>query len=119
MELKDLKPNDLVSFRFGSGKKLNRGIFKELRNNGNPIFFLTDMGYENQEFNKNLFNLGDLLQRPAIDDDYNYIKECLWEEKLEDINKQIKLLEREKESIKRSFLPTLNDVLNYTEEDYY
>ena len=117
MELKDLKPNDLVSFKFG--KDLHKGIFSHVSNQGNPVFVFTDMGYENQCFDKTLFNLVDLVSRPAIEEDYDYIKECLREKELEYIDNKIKMLERQKESIKRSFLPTLNDVLNYTEEEYY
>lgn len=117
MELKDLKPNDLVSFKFG--KDLHKGIFSHVDSQGNPVFVFTDMGYENQCFDKTLFNLVDLVSRPAIEDDYDYIKECLREKELEYIDKRIEMLERKKENIKRSFLPTLNDVLNYTEEGYY
>jgi len=117
MELKDLKPNDLVSFRFGGD--LHKGIFSHVSSRGNPVFVFTDMGYENQCFDKTLFNLVDLVSRPAIEEDYDYIKERLREEEIEAINNQIEMLERKKEYIKKDFLPTLNDVLNYTEEDYY
>lgn len=116
MELKDLKPNDLVSFKFG--KDLHKGIFSHVSSQGNPVFVFTDMGYENQCFDKTLFNLVDLVSRPAIEEGYDYIKECLREEELEYIDNEIKMLERKKEYIEREFLPTLNDVLNYTEEEY-
>lgn len=117
MELKDKKPNDLISFKFG--KDLHKGIFSHVSSQGNPVFVYTDMGYENQCFDKTLFNLVDLVSRPAIEEDYDYIKECLREKELEYIDEKIEMLERKKEDIKRGFLPTLNDVLNYTEEDYY
>lgn len=118
MELKDLKPNDLVSFTLGD-KKLHKGIFKRTDEFGHPMFVITDMGYENQCFDKTLFNLVDLVSRPAIDGDYYCIKEFLREEELESIDNEIEMLKRKKEEIKRSFLPTLNDVLNYAEEEYY
>lgn len=117
MELKDLKPNDLVSFKFG--KDLHKGIFSHVSNQGNPVFVFTDMGYENQCFDKTLFNLVDLVSRPAIEADYDYIKEYLREKELEYMDEKIEMLKRQKEDIKRNFLPTLNDVLNYTEEEYY
>ena len=117
MELKDLKPNDLVSFRFGGD--LHKGIFSHVSSRGNPVFVFTDMGYENQCFDKTLFNLVDLVSRPAIEENYDYIKECLREKELEYIDEKIETLKQKKEDIKRSFLPTLNDVLNYTEEGYY
>ena len=115
MELKDLKQNDLVSFTLGD-KKLHKGIFKQTDEFGHPMFVLTDMGYENQCFDKTLFNLVDLVSRPAITYDYDYIKECLMEKELEHIDERIEMLERKKQDIKMDFLPTLNDVLNYTEE---
>lgn len=118
MELKDLKPNDLVSFTLGDGK-MHKGIFKQTDEFGHPMFVLTDMGYENQCFDKTLFNLVDLVSRPAIEEDYDYIKECLREKELEYIDEKIETLKQKKKDIKRSFLPTLNDVLNYTEVDYY
>ena len=117
MELKDLKPSDLVSFKFGID--LHRGIFSHVDSQGNPVFVLTDMRYENQCFDKTLFNSVDLVSRPAIEEDYDYIKEYLREKELEYIDEKIKMLERKKDDIKKSFLPTLNDVLNYTEEEYY
>lgn len=117
MELKDLKQNDLVSFKFGND--LHKGIFSHVDSQGNPVFVFTDMRVENQCFDKALFNLVDLVSRPAIDGDYYCIKECLREEELENIDDKIEMLKRQKEEIKRSFLPTLNDVLNYTEEEYY
>ena len=117
MEFKDLKPNDLVSFEFG--KDLHKGIFSHVSNQGNPVFVFTDMGYENQCFDKTLFNLVDLVSRPAIDGDYYCVKEFLREKELESIDNEIEMLKRKKEDIKKSFLPTLNDVLNYTEEEYY
>ena len=123
MELKDLKQKDLVSFRFSGDKKLHRGIFKELRNNGNPIFVLTDMGYENQEFDKNLFELDDLLRRPAIEGCYYDIKEnlfdrkgCELEEQIEELQRKLDELQYQKEKKCDEFVPSLNDVLNY--QDY-
>lgn len=114
MELKDLKPNDIVSFTLGD-KKLHKGIFKQTDEFGHPMFVLTDMGYENQCFDKTLFNLVDLVSRPAITYDYDYIKECLREKELEHIDEQIEMLKQKKQDIKRGFLPTLKDVLNYIE----
>jgi hypothetical protein len=119
MELKDLKQNDLVSFTLGDGKKLHKGIFKQTDEFGHPMFILTDMGYENQCFDKTLFNLVDLVSRPAIEDDYDYIKEHLREKELEYIDGKIEMLEQKKEEIQRDYIPTLYDVLNYTEEEYY
>ena len=118
MELKDLKPNDLVEFNFGSNALVVKGIFDEM-NNGNPIFKITSLGYERHVFDKKLVRNINILLRPAITDDYDYIKERLREEKIKDINEQIKKLERKKEYIKKDFLPTLDDVLNYTKEEYY
>lgn len=120
MELKDLKQNDLVSFRFGYDKNLHKGIFKDIRNNGNPIFVLTDMGYENQEFDKNLFKLDDLLRRPAITGSYYDIKEnlfdrkgCELEEQIEELQRKLDELQYQKAKKCDEFVPPLNDVLNY------
>ena len=119
MELKDLKQNDLVEFNFGSNALVVKGIFDEMDNDGNLVFQITSLGFENQSFDKKLVRGINILLRPAITDDYNYIKGCLREKELERIDEQIEMLERKKEDIKRRFLPTLNDVLNYTEEEYY
>jgi len=118
MELKELKPNDLVEFNFGSNCLVVKGIFDEINNN-NIIFKITSLGYEGQAFDKKLVRNINILLRPAIEDDYDYIKECLREKELEYIDKRIEMLERKKENIKIDFIPTLNDVLNYTEEEYY
>lgn len=118
MELKDLKPNDLVSFTLGD-KKIHKGIFKQTDEWGYSMFVLTDMWYENQCFDDTLFNLVDLLSRPAITDNYDYIKERLKENRLNDIDEEIEMLKQEKKAIRRNFVPRLNDVLNYTEEEYY
>ena len=118
MELKDLKQNDLVEFNFGSNALVVKGIFDE-KNNDILIFKITSLGYERQAFDKKLVRNINILLRPAIEEDYDYIKERLREKELEYIDNKIKMLERQKEDIKRSFLPTLNDVLNYTEEYYY
>jgi len=40
MELKELKPNDLVEFNFGSNALVVKGIFDEIYN-GNPVFKIT------------------------------------------------------------------------------
>ena len=117
MELKDLKQNDLVEFNFGSNALVVKGIFDKMYND-NPVFKITSLGHERQVFDKKLVRNINILLRPAIEEDYDYIKECLWEEKIEEINKQIKLLKQEKEDLERGFLPTLNDVLNYTEGEY-
>jgi hypothetical protein len=117
MELKDLKQNDLVEFNFGSNALVVKGIFDEMSNN-NLIFKITSLGYERQVFDKKLVSNINILLRPAITDDYDYIKERLKEKRLNDIDEQIEMLKRKKKDIKRSFLPTLNDVLNYTEEEY-
>ena len=118
MELKDLKPNDLVEFIFGSNALVIKGIFDEM-NNDNPVFKITSLGCEKQAFDKKLVRNINILLRPAIEEDYDYIKERLREKELEDIDEQIETLKQKKKDIKRSFLPTLNDVLNYTEEEYY
>lgn len=118
MELKDLKPNDLVEFNFGSNCLVVKGIFDEINNN-NLIFKITSLGWERQVFDKKLVRNINILLRPANTYDYDYIKECLREKELEYIDKKIEMLERKKEDIKRCFLPTLNDVLNYTEEEFY
>lgn len=118
MELKELKPNDLVSFTLGD-EKMHKGIFKQTDKFGHPMFVLTDMGYENQCFDKTLFNLIDLVSRPAIEKDYDYIKDCLMEKELEYIDEYIEMLKRKKKDIKKDFTPMLNDVLNYTEEECY
>ena len=115
MELKELKQNDLVSFTLGDGK-LHKGIFKQTDNFGHPMFVLTDMGYENQCFDKTLFNLVDLVSRPAITDNYDYVKERLVENRICDIDEEIEMLKQEKKAIRRNFVPRLNDVLNY--QDY-
>lgn len=118
MELKDLKQNDLVEFNFGSNSLVVKGIFDGIYN-GNPIFKITSLGCEKQAFDKDLVRGINILLRPAIAYGYDYIKDCLREKELEDIDEKIEMLKRKKEDIKRSFLPTLNDVLNYTEEEYY
>lgn len=117
MELKDLKQNDLVEFNFGSNALVVKGIFDEM-NNGNPVFKITSLGYERQSFDKKLVHNINILLRPAIEEDYDYIKERLREKELEYIDKQIETLKRKKDDIKRDFLPTLYDVLNYKEEEY-
>jgi hypothetical protein len=118
MELKDLKQNDLVEFNFGSNCLVVKGIF-DGTDNDNIVFKITSLGYERQVFDKKLVRNINILQRPAIEEDYDYIKECLREKEIEYIDKKIEILERKKEDIKRNFLPTLNDVLNYAEEEYY
>lgn len=113
MELKDLKPNDFVSFTL-CDKKLHKGIFKQTDEFGHPIFVLTDMGYENQCFDKTLFNLVDLVLRPAISDEYQYIKECIADNKISELKLQIELRE---DLIKRlekgDFVPSLDDVFHF------
>lgn len=118
MEFSDLKPKDLVEFNFGSNVFVVKGIFDRLDDNGNPVFQITSLGVENQSFDKKLVRNIQLLLRPAITEDYDYIKECLREKELENIDERIEILKRKKEDIKRSFLPTLNNVLNYIEKDY-
>ena len=118
MELKDLKPNDLIEFNFGSNALVVKGIFDGMYN-GNPIFQITSLGYEKQVFDKKLVRNINILLRPAIAYDYDYIKGCLREKELEDIDEQIEMLKRKKKDIKKDFIPMLNDVLNYTEEEYY
>ena len=115
MELKDLKPNDLVEFNFGSNALVVKGIFDEM-NNDNPIFKITSLGYERQGFDKKLVRNINILLRPAITDNYDYIKERLKEKRLNDIDEKIEMLKQEKKAIRRNFVPRLNDVLNY--QDY-
>ena len=115
MELKDLKPNDLVEFNFGSNSLVVKGIFDEM-NNGNPVFKITSLGYERQVFDKKLVRNINILLRPAITDDYDYIKERLKENRISDIDEKIEMLKQEKKAIRRNFVPRLNDVLNY--QDY-
>lgn len=117
MELKDLKPNDLVEFNFGSNVLVVKGIFDGTYN-GNPIFKITSLGRERQAFDKKLVRNIKILLRPAITDNYDYIKERLKENRLNDIDERIEMLKQKKEDIKKDFLPTLNEVLNYTEEYY-
>lgn len=118
MELKDLKQNDLVEFNFGSNALVIKGIFDEM-NNDNPVFKITSLGCEKQAFDKKLVRNINILLRPAIVYGYDYIKERLREKELENIDERIEILERKKEEIKKEYIPMLNDVLNYTEEEYY
>lgn len=118
MELKDLKPNDLVEFNFGSNALVVKGIFDETYN-GNPVFKITSLGGEKQAFDNKLVRNINILLRPAITYDYDYIKDCLKEKELGYIDEYIEMLKRKKKDIKKDFIPTLNDVLNYTEEEYY
>jgi hypothetical protein len=112
MELKDLKPNDLVSFRFGGD--LHKGIFSHVSSRGNPVFVFTDMGYENQCFDKTLFNLVDLVSRPAITDNYEYIKECIADNKIRELELQIELREEQIERLRKGdFVPSFDDVFNF------
>lgn len=115
MELKELKPNDLVEFNFGSNALVVKGIFDEMYN-GNPVFKITSLGGEKQAFDKKLVRNINILLRPAITYDYDYIKECLMKEEIGSINNQIEMLKQKKKDIKNSFIPMLNDVLKYTEE---
>ena len=117
MELKDLKPNDLVEFNFGSNALVIKGIFDEMSND-NPVFKITSLGRERQIFDKKLVRNINILLRPAITDNYDYIKERLKEKRLNDIDEEIETLKQEKKDINRNFIPTLKDVLNYTEEYY-
>jgi hypothetical protein len=117
MELKDLKQNDLVEFNFGSNALVVKGIFDEM-NNDNLVFKITSLGYERQVFDKKLVRNINILLRPAIEEDYDYIKERLRGKELEHIDERIEMLKRKKKDIKNSFIPMLNDVLNYTEEYY-
>lgn len=118
MELKDLKQNDLIEFNFGSNALVVKGIFDEM-NNDNPVFKITSLGYERQVFDNKLVRNINILLRPAIEEDYDYIKERLREKELEHIDEKIEMLKQKKEEIKRDFIPTLYDVLNYKEEEYY
>lgn len=114
MELKDLKQNDLVSFTLGDGKKLYKGIFKQTNELGHPMFVLTDMGYENQCIDKTLFNLIGLVSRPAITDNYEYIKECIADDKIRRLKLQIELREEQIERLRKGdFVPSLDDVFNF------
>ena len=114
MELKDLKQNDLVSFTLGNGGKLHRGIFKQTDKIGHPMFVLTDMGYENQCFDKTLFNLIDLVSRPAISNEYQFIKECITDDKISRLKLEIELREEQIERLKKGdFIPSFDDVLNF------
>ena len=114
MELKDLKPNDLVSFTLGDGKKLHKGIFKQTDKFGHPMFVITDMGCENQCFDKTLFNLVDLVSRPAITDNYEYIKECIADNKIRELELQIELREEQIERLRKGdFVPSFDDVFNF------
>ena len=112
MELKDLKHNDLVHFTFNG---LNvKGIFDKVENNNRPIFILTDMGYENQSF-ETIENI-ELIQRPAISDEYQYIKECIADDKIRRLKLQIELREEQIERLRKGdFVPSLNDVFNFTD----
>ena len=113
MELKELKPNDLVSFTLGD-EKMHKGIFKQTDKFGHPMFVLTDMGYENQCFDKTLFNLVDLVSRPAIEGDYGYIKECIAYNKIKELELQIELREESIERLRKGdFVPSLDDVFNF------
>lgn len=118
MELKDLKRNDLIEFNFGSNALVVKGIFDGIYN-GNPIFKITSLGCEKQSFDKKLVRNINILLRPAITDNYDYIKERLKEKRLNDIDDKIEILKNEKKVIRKNFVPRLNDVLNYTEEEYY
>lgn len=118
MELKDLKQNDLVEFNFGSNALVVKGIFDRLDGNGNLVFQITSLGREKQAFDKKLVRNINILLRPAITYDYDYIKDCLREKELEDIDEQIEMLKQKKKDIKKDFIPMLKDVLNYTEEEY-
>lgn len=112
MELKDLKPNDLVSFKFG--KDLHKGIFSHVSSQGNPVFVFTDMGYENQCFDKTLFNLVDLLSRPAISNEYQYIKGCIADDKIRRLKLQIELAEEQIERLRKGdFVPSFDDVFDF------
>jgi len=114
MELKDLKPNDLVLFTLSDGGGMHKGIFKQTDKFGHPIFVLTDMGYENQCFDKTLFNLVDLVSRPAISNEYQYIKECIADDKIRRLKLQIELIEEQIERLRKNdFVPSLDDVLNF------
>jgi len=114
MELKDLKQNDLVSFTLGNDKKLHKGIFKQTDKFGHPMFTLTDMGYENQCFDKTLFNLIGLVLRPAIRDNYEYIKECIADDKIGELELQIELREEQIERLRKGdFVPSLDDVFSF------
>lgn len=117
MELKDLKPNDLVEFNFGSNALVVKGIFDGIYD-GNPVFKITSLGYKRQSFDKKLVRNINILLRPAIKYNYDYIKERLKENRLNDIDEKIEMLKQEKKAIRKEFVLTLNDVLNYTEEEY-
>ena len=117
MELKDLKPNDLVEFNLGSNALVVKGIFDRIYN-GNPIFKITSLGHKRQSFDKKLVRNINILLRPAIKDNYDYIKERLKENRLNDIDEKIEMLKQEKKAIRKEFVPSLNDVLNYIEENF-
>ena len=91
MELKDLIQNDLVEFNFGSNALVVKGIFDEIYN-GNPVFKITSLGGEKQAFDKELVRNINILLRPAITYDYDYIKDCLREKELEYIDEKIEML---------------------------
>lgn len=111
MQIKDLKKNDLVIFSF-HGKNV-KGIFDKIDKFGHPVFFITDMGYENQAF-QDIDNI-DVLERPVIND-YSYVKECIAEDKIRLLKLRIDLA---KENIKKfksgDFVPFINDVINFVD----
>ena len=94
MELNDLKQNDLVEFNFGSNALVVKGIFDRMDSNNNLIFKITSLGYERQVFDKKLVRNINILQRPAITDNYDYIKERLKEKRLNDIDEKIRICKR-------------------------
>lgn len=110
MELKDLKKNDLVKFTFYKGNV--KGIFDHLDESGHPVFVITDMGIENQSFDA-IDNI-DIIARPAIVDEYSYIKECIADNKIREIKLQIELREEQIERLRKGdFVPSLDDVFNF------
>ena len=110
MELKDLKQNDLVSFTF-CGRNV-KGIFDKVDKNNRPVFILTDMGYESQFF-ETIENI-ELIQRPAISVEYQYIKECIADDKIRRLKLQIELIEEQIERLRKGdFVPSLDDVFNF------